>query len=125
MRGRLDPEKIEAVASYVKRGVPIKLAAEAHGFDYREFAQWMRLGEDAQRRDKYTMHARLYEAVRQARAEFLASQKMILTKHAVGYRRQDGEHQEGDWKAAMEMLASAAQDDELERLRALTSDDAR
>ena len=105
---------IEGICSYVKRGVPVTIAARAHGYLAEE---WEQLMDDAHRQSARGLKRDLVNELDRAQAEFQSAQAMTITKHAIGFRDQSGDPVEGDWHAAEKALEFASTEAELERLK--------
>jgi hypothetical protein len=101
---RLSDSLVEEIAGYIRLGVPAKYAAEASGVSSTAFYAWKERGEADLEQDVESLHADFARSLTRARAEFLSRMAALVTKHAAGFRRQDGKQHEGDWRAAAWLL---------------------
>jgi hypothetical protein len=121
---KLTADLSKKIADHVKHGVALRPSAVAAGVDYTIFVAWMEKGRVDREAGKDNLHVKLLRAVEKAAAEFEVAQTQLLARHSVGFRRQDGEHQEGDIRAtklALDELQRRRGDAELELIRSLTT----
>jgi hypothetical protein len=121
---KLTADLTKKIADHVKHGIPERAAAVANGVDREEFAAWIAKGEADRAAGRDNLHVKLVRAIEKAIAEFEVTNQQLLMRHAAGFRRQDGDHEEGDLRAtkiALEELDRRRADEELERVRKLTT----
>jgi hypothetical protein len=109
---KLTPQVRASICDYVSKGVPLKFAAAANSVNYITVFNWRQKGEadlntpneDEPRDRRNTIYAQFVLEYEKAKADFLATQSMVVMKHAVGFNTQGGGRREGDWRAAAWLL---------------------
>jgi transposase len=85
-KGKLTPERQDAIVKAIREGNPHETAAGAAGIGKTAFYEWLKKGEESEKNDKYK---KFYEAVKTAEA----------IAEALRIRRINKAGLAGDWKA--------------------------
>ena len=95
---KLTPEAQEQIVDAILHGATYRDAAEASGVGYSTFNDWMKLGREATRKNKYSEFS---EAIETANAQCAVNfTRVIQSKAALG-----------DWKAAEAWLKRRRRED--------------
>lgn len=121
---KLTAPLIKTIADHVKHGISLRAAALASGAEIDDLRAQLAKGREDRAAGKSNLAVKLVKDLEKAEAEYEVTQQQLLVRHAAGFRRQDGEHQEGDLRAVkimQEDMDRRRADAELARIRELTT----
>lgn len=84
---KLTPETQKTICKAIENGATYKDAAAVAGVHYASFSLWMKTGQEATRKNKYS---RFFDAVEHSKAKCFARMAEVIKQAADG----------GDWRAA-------------------------